>query len=121
MLSVGHNIAPTTLATIRVIIASSFHDGLDEPTIRPTLRISGEGGRQDFQRDLTFQPGVNRSPHFPHAAIADFGDDFISAEPRANAEGQLGGRANYTDSKGRGGGLRGFGCRPERANLSLLR
>ena len=47
----------------------------------------GEEIRQDFQRHVPVQLRVPGPIHFPHAASADEGGDFIGAEARAWAEG----------------------------------
>ena len=57
---------------------------------REPIGIGRERGRQDLDRDLTFQPRVGRPIHLPHPAFADLRGDFVDAEARAGGEGQLG-------------------------------
>ena len=60
--------------------------------------VSGERGRQDLDRDLTFQLGVGRAIHLAHAAFADLGGDFVDAEARAGSESQI--AVNYRGDTG---------------------
>jgi hypothetical protein len=50
------------------------------------LRVTGEKRWQDFQRDVTPQPGVARAVHFAQAAGTDGSDDLVRTESRARAE-----------------------------------
>ena len=51
--------------------------------------IRRQGGRQNLDGDLTFQPGVGGPIHLPHPAFANLRDDFVDAEARAGGEGQI--------------------------------
>jgi hypothetical protein len=48
-----------------------------------SLGIVGKGVRENLDRDVAPEVGVDRAPHLPHAAGADRGGHFIRAEPRA--------------------------------------
>jgi hypothetical protein len=56
---------------------------------REPIVISGDRGRQDFDRDLVFQLRVRRAKHLPHAAFAELGGDLVDAEAGAGSEGQV--------------------------------
>ena len=44
------------------------------------LRVGGEGGGQDFDRDLAAEHGVAGAIHLAHAALAEQGEDLVGAD-----------------------------------------
>ena len=58
------------------------------------LRIGGEARRQHLDGHRAVEPRVLRLEHLAHPALADEGDDFIRAEPRAGREHMGIGREN---------------------------
>ena len=55
---------------------------------RETIRVRRDRGRQDLDRDLTFQPGVGRPKYLTHPAFADLSGDVVDADSAAGSEGQ---------------------------------
>jgi hypothetical protein len=55
---------------------------------REPIIVSGEGGRQNLDRDLTLQVGVGCPIHLAHPALADLCGDFVNAEAGTRGEGQ---------------------------------
>ena len=55
---------------------------------REPIGISRERGRQDLNRDLTFQPGVRRPIHLAHPAFANLRGDVVNAEACAGCNEQ---------------------------------
>ena len=64
---------------------------------RDALRVSGEQGRQDLDRDLAFELRVLRAIDLAHAARAERGDDFVGTEACAGSECQVGGLYGRSD------------------------
>jgi hypothetical protein len=60
------------------------HFGFTLKTREP-LVVRNDGRRQDLDRDLTSQPGIDRPIHLAHAALADLGRDVVDAETRAGS------------------------------------
>jgi hypothetical protein len=58
---------------------------------REAIGLGSDRRRQDLDRDLAFQPGVGRTKHLPHPALANLRGDVIHAETRAGSEGQVAG------------------------------
>jgi hypothetical protein len=54
---------------------------------RQAVGVSGEFGRQDFDRDLAPEPGVARAMHDPHAALANLGGDLAGADAGTRLKG----------------------------------
>src|ERR1043165_5093371 len=52
----------------------------------PALRISGEIGRKDLQRDVAAEACVTRTPDLAHATGADARSDLVRAEPRSRRD-----------------------------------
>ena len=50
------------------------------------LLVLDERRRQHLDRDVALQPRVGRSPHLPHAAFAQLGDDLVGADATARGE-----------------------------------
>src|SRR5207244_12260931 len=50
---------------------------------REAIRIVRERVGQNFQRDIAIELGIAGSPHLPHPAFANRGDDFVDAETGA--------------------------------------
>ena len=57
---------------------------------RETIRVRRDRGRQNLDRDLTFQPGVGRPKYLTHPAFADLSGDVVDADSVAGSEGQEG-------------------------------
>ena len=60
------------------------------PEPREPIRIERERFRKDLQRDVTAQVGVSRPIHLAHSAFAYLRNDFIRADPLAEAQGHVG-------------------------------
>ena len=58
-------------------------------TLKPgqAFGVIGEEVREDFEGDIPAELGIVGSIDLAHAALADFGGDFIGAEASARAEG----------------------------------
>ena len=82
----------------RVVVRAEIEDGEDvrmiERARRPGLAhealqpvgISGEGRRQDFDRDVTIEARVPGPVDLAHAPLAERRDDLVGAEPGAGAD-----------------------------------
>ena len=70
---------------------------------RDAIRIAGEEGGEDLDRDVAAQARVARPIHFAHAARADGGNNLGRAESGAWCEGHCDGRkhADYRANRGR--------------------
>ncbi len=53
---------------------------------REPLRVLREGVGQHLDGDLPAEGGVGRAPDLSHAAGAEWRDDFVGAEPRADSQ-----------------------------------
>jgi hypothetical protein len=53
------------------------------------VRVVGEGGRQDLDRDVALQALVARAIDLPHATGADDSHDLVRSEPGAGREAQF--------------------------------
>ena len=51
--------------------------------------VSGEGVRQDLQRDIAAELGVGGAIDLPHPAFTDQGGDVVMPQPRTDLEGHL--------------------------------
>ena len=56
---------------------------------RAAIRIAGNAGRQDLDRDVAIEPRVARAVDLAHAAGADRGDHLIRPESGAGRHGAL--------------------------------
>ena len=68
---------------------------------REPFRIGGNRGRQNLDRDLTFQLGVCRPKHLPHPAFPNLGGHFIRAETGAGREAQTSGNIAFRGARTR--------------------
>ena len=53
---------------------------------REAIGIVGDGGEQDFDRDVAIQLRVPRAIHFAHPAGADGSKNFVRADPRPGGQ-----------------------------------
>ena len=60
--------------------------GLGSGEARDTIRVGGEGVRQDLDRDVATERGIPRAIHLAHPAGAESGHDLVGAEARAWSE-----------------------------------
>lgn len=53
------------------------------------LRVRDEGIREHLQSIVPLEPRMMRSPHLPHAALAEQSGDFVGADAATGADGHV--------------------------------